>query len=149
MPVEKCPICGGEVEERLEDFRYAYRGAPIILTKIPQQVCTACGEALIDSRYCKVIEESIDQYRQAKRYEYDDLLTGEEVASLLEVSYQVILAMLSEGKLPGTKVGREWRIHYGLLMEYIQSMCANNLSQPEKELHHAYVERRGKNSMRS
>lgn len=141
MPVEKCPICGGQVEERFEGFHYAYRGIPITLTEIPHQVCTECGEALLDGRYGRVIEESIDQYRQAKKHEYDDLLTGEEVASLLEVSYQVILAMLSEGKLPGTKVGREWRIHYGLLMEYIQSMCANNLSPSEREIHNAYVQR--------
>lgn len=146
MPVDKCPICGGQVEERLEDFCYAYSGTPITLTEIPHQVCANCGEALVDSRYGRLIEESIDQYRLAKQHDDNDLLTGEEVANLLAVSYQVILAMLSEGKLPGTKVGREWRVHYGLLMEYIQSMCANNLSAPEKEIHLAYAHRREKRS---
>ncbi|AZR73576.1 hypothetical protein BBF96_09345 [Anoxybacter fermentans] len=140
MPVEKCPICGGTVQQRLADFNHHYRGIPIELSEIPYQVCTECGEEFVDSRYGKIIEESIDQYRKFKKYEYNDLLTCEEVAALLAVSYQVVITMLSDGKLPGTKIGREWRIPYGVLMDYIQSMSAHNLSQPEKEIYQAYLD---------
>lgn len=142
MPVERCPICGGQLEQKQEEFQHVYRGVPIRLSEVTHQVCTDCGEVLVDGQFGKIIEESIDQYRQSKQYEYDDLLTGEEVAGLLAVSYQVVLAMLSDGKLPGTKVGREWRIHHGVLMEYIQGMCASNLSQPEREIHQAFAELR-------
>lgn len=146
MPVEKCPNCGGQLVNKNDDFRYVYRGAQITLSEVPHQVCNECGEALVDGCYSHIIEESIDQYRQSKTYEYDDLLTGEEVAGLLAVSYQVIISMLSDGKLPGTKIGREWRVHYGLLMEYIQSMCAFNLSEPERDIHRAFAGFKGKSS---
>ncbi|MCK4259824.1 MAG: YgiT-type zinc finger protein [Halanaerobiales bacterium] len=62
----KCSICGGEAEEVLRDFRYVYNGVPIILNEIPYLVCKECGEELIDSRYERVIEESINQYRSQK-----------------------------------------------------------------------------------
>lgn len=137
--MEKCPICGGQVQERLDDFRHVYRGVPVRLTDIPYQVCLDCGEELIDSRYGKIIEETIDQYRQYKDYEYDDLITCEEVSALLAVSYQVVIGMLSDGKLPGTKIGREWRIPYGVMIDYIQSLSANNLSQPEKDIYESSI----------
>lgn len=140
MPVERCPICGGQVEQKLETFSHVYRGIPIKLTEVPHQVCKACGEVMIDGVYGRVVEESVDQYRDWKRYEVNDLLTCEEVAAVFAVSYQVVVTMLNEGKLPGTKIGREWRVPYGLLMEFVQSMSSNNLTQPERDIHRAYLE---------
>ncbi|MCK4259825.1 MAG: helix-turn-helix domain-containing protein [Halanaerobiales bacterium] len=52
----------------------------------------------------------------------------------MAVSYQVVIGMLTDGKLPGTKIGREWRVPYGVLMEYIQSISVNNLAQLEKDV---------------
>ncbi len=134
--LERCPICGGETEQILKNFHHTYHGVPITVSEIPHFTCLDCSEEFIDSRYGRLIEESIDQYRRFKHFEYDDLLTCEEVTALLAVSYQVVIAMLNDGKLPGTKIGREWRVPYGVLMEYIQSMSAHNLSQPEREIYH-------------
>lgn len=39
-----------------------------------------------------------------------DVLTPEEAARLLRVSLDTVRKMLREGRLPGAKVGREWRI---------------------------------------
>ncbi len=140
MPVEKCPFCGGKLQNKLEEFQHMYRGIPIRLSDIPHQICSECGEELVDSLFGRVIEDSIDQYCAAKVYDYDDLLTCEEVASLLSVSYQAITSMLSDGKLPGTKIGREWRIHYGMLMNHIQAMSTYNLSEVEKEVLIAHLQ---------
>ncbi|MCK4259807.1 MAG: helix-turn-helix domain-containing protein [Halanaerobiales bacterium] len=135
MPVERCPICGGETERLLKKFRHTYYGVPIIVSEIPHLVCAECGEELIDSRYGRIIEETIDQYRKFRNFEPHDLLTCEEVSAFLAVSYQVVIAMLNDGKLPGTKIGREWRVPYGVLIEYIQSISAHNLSQPERNIY--------------
>lgn len=143
MSIERCPICGGLLQQEFEEFNHVYQGTPIVLTDIPHLICTECGEGLVDSRFGKIIEESIDQYRKVKKYDYNDLLTCEEVASILSVSYQVVTGMLSDGKLPGTKIGREWRIPYGLLTEYIQSMSAANLSQSENDVLLTYLRVRG------
>ena len=143
MTIERCPICGGLLQQEFEELDHVYQGTPIVLTDIPHLICTECGEGLVDSRFGRIIEESIDQYRKAKKYKYNDLLTCEEVAAILSVSYQVVSGMLSDGKLPGTKIGREWRIPYGLLMEYVQSMSANNLAQSENDAFLKYLRVRG------
>lgn len=140
MPVERCPICGGPVEQRAGMLTHVYRGTVIKVEGVPQLVCMECGEVMIDSQFGRIIEESIDQYRLSKKHDYNDLLTCEEVAALFAVSYQVIVTMLNDGKLPGTKIGREWRVPYGLLMDFVQGMSAYNLTLPEKDIHRAFLE---------
>lgn len=39
-----------------------------------------------------------------------ELLTVEEVAEYLKMNPQVIRRWLREGKLPGSKIGRAWRV---------------------------------------
>lgn len=39
-----------------------------------------------------------------------DLLTCEEAAAFLRVHPRTVYRLLREGKLPGVKVGRQWRI---------------------------------------
>jgi excisionase family DNA binding protein len=39
-----------------------------------------------------------------------DVLTPEEAADLLRVTVDTVRKLLREGKLPGAKVGREWRL---------------------------------------
>ena len=40
---------------------------------------------------------------------FDDLLTAQEVADYLGLHLVTVRDMLRTGKLPGRKVGREWR----------------------------------------
>ena len=41
---------------------------------------------------------------------FDDLLTAQEVADYLGLHLVTVRDMLRTGKLPGRKVGREWRV---------------------------------------
>lgn len=138
MPLESCPFCGGKLQKKLAQFAHIYRGATIKIADLPHLICKDCGEELFDGVFGRIVEESIDQFR-TKAYGKYDLLTSEEVAKLLAVSYQVVTTMLSDGKLPGTKIGREWRIPYGVLIDFIQSMSVDNLSQPELEIFQSLI----------
>lgn len=40
----------------------------------------------------------------------DDLLTSEEVAAILRISYDGCVRMMREGRLPAVKVGRRWYV---------------------------------------
>ena len=60
--------------------------------------------------------------------ELDAVLTAEEAAALLKVSTQTVLKESREGRLPGIKVGREWR--------YSRTALLRHLGQyPPAELH--------------
>ena len=41
----------------------------------------------------------------------DQVLTVDELAVYLKVSKSTLYKLLSEGKVPGQKVGRHWRFH--------------------------------------
>jgi excisionase family DNA binding protein len=48
-----------------------------------------------------------------------DVLTADEAAALLKVSTQTVLKESREGKLPGVKVGREWRYSRTALLHHL------------------------------
>lgn len=49
-----------------------------------------------------------------------EFLTVEEVAELLRVSSRTVQRLLKEGKLPGVRVGRQWRIPRAELLAYLR-----------------------------
>lgn len=49
------------------------------------------------------------------------LLTVKETAKLLKTSKQQVRKMIREEILPAVKVGREWRISYAYLEEFLNS----------------------------
>ena len=49
----------------------------------------------------------------------DEVLTADEAAELLKVSVQTVLKESREGRLPGIKVGREWRYSRLALMRHL------------------------------
>ena len=49
----------------------------------------------------------------------EDLLTAEEAASYLRVSVRTVTKLLQEGKMPGRKVGRAWRIRRDAVEAYV------------------------------
>lgn len=49
----------------------------------------------------------------------DEVLTADEAALLLKVSVQTVLKESREGRLPGIKVGREWRYSRLALMRHL------------------------------
>ena len=47
------------------------------------------------------------------------LLTVKETAQILKTSEQQVRKMIREDTLPAVKVGREWRISYDFLEEFV------------------------------
>ena len=50
----------------------------------------------------------------------DEVLTLEQVASLLQVEPDVARALARRGELPGRKVGREWRFSRQALLDWLR-----------------------------
>ena len=50
-----------------------------------------------------------------------EFLTVDEVAELLRVSARTVQRLLKEGKLPGVRVGRQWRIPRAELVAYLKA----------------------------
>jgi len=48
-----------------------------------------------------------------------EVLSADEAATLLKVSTQTVLKESREGRLPGKKVGREWRYDRSALMQHL------------------------------
>lgn len=53
--------------------------------------------------------------------EYPDVLTVEQVASVLQLSCNTIRSMLVRRELPGKKIGQPWRIQKEDLLAYLDS----------------------------
>ena len=45
----------------------------------------------------------------------DEVLTIEDLSAYLKVSKSTLYALARDGALPGTKVGKHWRFHKGVL----------------------------------
>ena len=63
---------------------------------------------------------------------FDDLLTAQEVADYLGLHLVTVRDMLRTGKLPGRKVGREWRTLRSELDAWLRQPEPVGDSEPEK-----------------
>jgi len=50
----------------------------------------------------------------------EEILTVDEAANYLKVRPETVRRLLSQGRLPGNKVGRAWRIPEGALMDFLR-----------------------------
>ena len=50
----------------------------------------------------------------------EQVFTVDEAAEHLKVRPETVRRLLSQGRLPGNKVGRAWRIPEGALMDYLR-----------------------------
>ena len=64
----------------------------------------------------------------------DEIMTVEEVAKYLKMKPQTVYKWAQEGRIPGTKLGKEWRFRRRLLDEWIDTSIA--LSKGGFELMH-------------
>lgn len=63
-----------------------------------------------------------------------EVLTPEEAAEYLRVDPQTIYRPLREGKLPGARIGRQWRISRQALEEFLRGGAfVDNKAEDEKE----------------
>jgi len=56
--------------------------------------------------------------------ESDEVLTAEEAAALLKVATPTVLKESREGRLPGVKIGREWRYSRTALLAHLRQYPA-------------------------
>jgi len=57
----------------------------------------------------------------------DDLLTIEETAAKLRVNLDTVRRLLRQKKLPGVKIGAQWRVSAAALRTYIEGDMAERL----------------------
>ena len=60
-----------------------------------------------------------------------ELLTVEETASMLKLSTYTIREMLNQNKLPGIKVGRQWRIREQDLLTFLAAGSIKSAEAPQ------------------
>jgi excisionase family DNA binding protein len=48
------------------------------------------------------------------------VLTATEVASVLRVDLDLVISSITDGQLPGNRIGNHWRIDQGALMQWLQ-----------------------------
>jgi excisionase family DNA binding protein len=51
----------------------------------------------------------------------DRILTAHQAAQLLRVHYRLVLREAEAGRLPGRRIGREWRFVEGQLLEWLKT----------------------------
>ena len=51
----------------------------------------------------------------------DEIMTVEEVAKYLKLKPQTVYKWAQEGRIPGTKLGKEWRFRRSILDEWIDT----------------------------
>lgn len=54
----------------------------------------------------------------------DEIMTLEEVAKYLKLKPQTVYKWAQEGRIPGAKLGKEWRFRKGILDEWVDSSIA-------------------------
>lgn len=57
--MNKCPLCGGELEQKTVTHPQEYKGAILILENVPVEVCRQCGEVLLRPDVLEKIQELV------------------------------------------------------------------------------------------
>jgi len=57
--VKKCPLCGGELEERKVTHPQDYKGKIVILENVPAEVCRQCGEVLLRPDVLERVQQAV------------------------------------------------------------------------------------------
>lgn len=50
----------------------------------------------------------------------DRIMTLEQAAEFLQIDADTLRVLVRQGKVPGAKVGRQWRLEEGLLREWLR-----------------------------
>ena len=59
------------------------------------------------------------------------LYTAAEVADLLRLNHQVVQRKLQAGDIPGYRIGREWRVERGRLLEWLEQHSNRRHADPD------------------
>lgn len=79
-PFEKCPVCGGELSERVVE-KLLRGGADTAIIKVTAQVCLRCGERLYPVETVKRFEAIRAQLERKETTGLEPIGTSFQVAS--------------------------------------------------------------------
>lgn len=113
----QCYICDGEMQKVKKDVETTWKGRTIVFRGMDAWVCPSCGEEAYEPDDVCLMQGLIQgTLHQA---EYPEVMNVEEVADLLRVSNQTVYNLVKSGRLPATKIGREWRFSRVRILEMI------------------------------
>ena len=59
-----------------------------------------------------------------------DILTLQQASELLKIDADTLRVLARKGKVPATKIGRQWRFDESLLREWVRERSLSSLAQP-------------------
>ncbi len=107
-------------------------------------VCDKCGAISLQAEEVKMMEAVSRGFAERPANERPDYLNVEETADLLRVSTQTVYNMIRDGRLKGTKFGREWRFlrkNIESLIHPEEATAARNTSSQNYEADREVLER--------
>ncbi len=113
----ECYICGAEMKRVKKDVDAIWQGREIAFRGMNVWLCEACGEEAYEPDDVRLMQGLIKG--TLKDREYPEIMNVGEVADLLRVSNQTVYNLVTEGRLPATKIGREWRFSRPRIMELL------------------------------
>jgi excisionase family DNA binding protein/YgiT-type zinc finger domain-containing protein len=123
----KCYICGGNMKQTPKDVEGNWKGRTVAFKGLTPWVCEKCGEEAYEPADVDVMQSLIRGTGEAAGA-VPEIMNIEEVADLLRVSAQTVYTLARNGKLPATKIGREWRFSRAKLMGLINSKTSGEES---------------------
>lgn len=57
--MRRCPLCGGELQEKTITHPQEYKGKVVILENVPAEVCRQCGEVLLRPDVLERVQEVV------------------------------------------------------------------------------------------
>lgn len=118
----RCYICGGEMKRVKKDVETTWKGRTILFRGMDVWVCGSCGEEAYEPDDVRLMQGLIQG--TLNKPEYPEVMNVEEVADLLRVSNQTVYNLVKSGKLPATKIGREWRFSRTRILELLEGETA-------------------------
>ncbi len=61
----RCYFCGGKLVPRVTMLPFVIQDHVVIIKNIPAEVCTQCGEAVLDSPTARRVDQLVRQARQS------------------------------------------------------------------------------------
>ncbi len=61
---DRCYFCGGKLESGLATIPFVVGSSVVIIKQVPAEVCTQCGEAIMDSEVAAVVDGLLKQVQQ-------------------------------------------------------------------------------------
>lgn len=120
----KCVECGTVMSLMPTDVQAGWKDYKLVIKGANAYVCPKCGHRAFDFADVKMMQELSQALATVPTP--PEILNVEEAASLLRVSEQTVYNQIRAGKIPATKVGREWRISRSAVLSMIQGSTATD-----------------------